>query len=205
MYALHCEFFDAAQNVLAAGGLRLFIKSPFASITFRDAVVFVLIAVVIVPFGTAFWGAALTFSYHFGTRYWFEWYSLGVSNAVTALVLLPALLLGVHWVSTRQVKVMPSRLLEAGILGTSIVVSGVFAFDRAPAGPTASPALLYAPIPLLIWAAVRFGLGGVSVSMLIITFQAIWGTMHGRGPFLTQTPAENVLALQLFLLMAELR
>jgi PAS domain-containing protein len=30
---------------------------------------------------------------------------------------------------------------------------------------------------------------------------AIWGTMHGRGPFLTQTPAENALALQLFLLM----
>jgi PAS domain S-box-containing protein len=37
--------------------------------------------------------------------------------------------------------------------------------------------------------------------MLIITFQAIWGTMHGRGPFLNQTPVENALALQLFLLM----
>jgi PAS domain S-box-containing protein len=30
---------------------------------------------------------------------------------------------------------------------------------------------------------------------------AIWGTMQGRGPFLTQTPSENALALQLFLLM----
>jgi len=30
---------------------------------------------------------------------------------------------------------------------------------------------------------------------------AIWGTMQGRGPFLTQTPEENALALQLFLLM----
>jgi PAS domain S-box-containing protein len=38
--------------------------------------------------------------------------------------------------------------------------------------------------------------------MLAITVLAIWGTMHGRGPFLTQTPAENALALQLFLLMA---
>jgi PAS domain S-box-containing protein len=37
--------------------------------------------------------------------------------------------------------------------------------------------------------------------MLIMTFLAIWGTMRGHGPFLTQSPAENALALQLFLLM----
>src|SRR4030095_4446381 len=78
---------------------------------------------------------------------------------------------------------------------------GIFVFDKTPAGPGASPALLYTPIPLLIWAALRFGLGGISVSMLIVTFLAIWGTMRGHGPFLTQTPAENALALQLFLLM----
>jgi PAS domain S-box-containing protein len=31
---------------------------------------------------------------------------------------------------------------------------------------------------------------------------AIWGTMQGRGPFLAQSPAENALALQLFILVA---
>jgi PAS domain S-box-containing protein len=53
---------------------------------------------------------------------------------------------------------------------------------------------------LLILAALRFGLGGTSAAMLVITFQAILGTMHGRGPFLMQSPAENALALQMFLL-----
>ena len=72
---------------------------------------------------------------------------------------------------------------------------------KRPRVPALRRALLYASIPLLIWAALRFGLGGISVSMLIITFLAIWGTMRGHGPFLTQTPAENALALQLFLLM----
>ena len=37
--------------------------------------------------------------------------------------------------------------------------------------------------------------------MLIMTFLAIWGTMRGHGPFLAQTPAENALQLQLFLLV----
>ncbi|HSI12837.1 MAG TPA: PAS domain S-box protein, partial [Chthoniobacter sp.] len=70
-----------------------------------------------------------------------------------------------------------------------------------PAGPETSPALLYAPIPFLIWAALRFGVGGTCASMLIITILAIGGMMRGRGPFLIQTPEENALALQLFLLV----
>ena len=45
LYALHCEAFDAVQNVLVAAGIRLFIKSPLKRITLRDAIVFVLIAV----------------------------------------------------------------------------------------------------------------------------------------------------------------
>jgi signal transduction histidine kinase len=41
----------------------------------------------------------------------------------------------------------------------------------------------------------------MSASMLGIAMLAITGTMRGRGPFLTQTPIENVLDLQLFILM----
>jgi two-component system sensor histidine kinase UhpB len=60
---------------------------------------------------------------------------------------------------------------------------------------------LYTPIPLLVWAALRFGLAGISASMLVLAFLSIWGTMHGYGPFLSQAPAENATALQLFLLV----
>ena len=202
LYALHCEAFDAVKNVLAAAGIRMFIKSPFHLITLREAIIFVLIAVIIVPVGTAFWGAAFTVSNHFGTHYWVEWRNLSISNGVTAIVLVPAILIGVHRLSTKGIKAAPGRILEACFLAVGILAVGYVAFDRLPAGPDTSPALLYAPIPLLIWAALRFGLGGMSASMLVITILAIWGTMHGRGPFLTQTPAENALALQLFLLMA---
>ena len=87
------------------------------------------------------------------------------------------------------------------MLALGIVLVGAFVFAKVPAGPETSPALLYAPIPLLIWAALRFGLGGISAAMLVVTFQAIWGAMHGRGPFLLQSPAENALALQMFLIV----
>ena len=202
LYALTCEAFDAVKCVSAAAGIRLLIKSPLKAITLRDAILFVLVAVVLVPFGTAFWGASFTVSYGFGTHYWVEWRNLGISNAVTTVVLMPALLLGAHHLFVRRLRApSPRRVLEAVLVGACTVALGIFVFDQTPAGPNTSPALLYTPIPLLIWAALRFGLGGISISMLIITFQAIWGTMRGHGPFLAQTPAENATALQLFLLV----
>jgi signal transduction histidine kinase len=201
LYALHCEAFDAVQNVAAAAGIRLLIKSPLKALTLRDAVIFILIAVVLVPFGTAFWGAALTVFHGFGTRYWIEWRNLGISNAVTTVVLVPALLLGAHYVFVRRPKVPRQRALEAVLVAACMVAVGTFVFDKTPAGPGASPSLLYLCIPPLIWAALRFGLGGISAAMLIITFQAIWGTMRGHGPFLDEAPADNALALQLFLLV----
>ena len=202
VYALHCEVFDAVQNVGAAAGIRILIKSPLKAITLRDAILFVLVAVVLVPFGTAFWGASFTVSYGFGTHYWIEWRNLGISNAVTAVVLIPAFLLGAHHLFVRRPRALsPRRVLEAALVGGCMVALGIFVFDKTPAGASTSPALLYTPIPLLIWAALRFGLGGISAAMLIITFQAIWGTMHGHGPFLAQTPAENATALQLFLMV----
>jgi PAS domain S-box-containing protein len=202
MYALTCEAFDALKCVSAAAGIRFLIKSPIKAITLRDAIYFVLIAVAIVPFGTAFWGAAFTVSYGFGTRYWIEWRNLGISNAVTAVVLVPSILLGANLLFVKRTRAfLPRRILEAAFVGSCTAALGIFVFDSTTAGPGTSPALLYAPIPLLIWAALRFGLGGISVSMLIITIEAIWGTMRGHGPFLAQTPIENALALQLFLLV----
>src|SRR6187551_1579148 len=138
LYALHCEAFDAVQNVLAAAGIRLFIKSPLTKLTLRDAIVFVLIAVIIVPFGTAFWGAAFTISNGFGTHYWVEWRNLGISNGVTAVVLVPAILLGFHHLSTPWTTARPGRRVEAILLGVSILAAGILAFDKAPAGPAAS-------------------------------------------------------------------
>jgi PAS domain S-box-containing protein len=202
LFALQAEAFDVTQNLLAAGAIRRLIKSPFDVIGLREAVIFVLIAVIVGPMATSPWGAALTVAYGFGTDLWKEWRDLSISNAVTAMVLIPPILVGARRLATRQFSVRPMRVVEAGALAACLVGVGLVVFNSSPAGPDTSPALLYAPIPLLIWAALRFGIGGVGTAMLAITMIAIWGTMHGHGPFLTQTPEDNATALQLFLLIA---
>jgi signal transduction histidine kinase len=200
-YALQCEAFDAAKALLTAAGIRMFTQHPFHRFSVRDAIAFVLVGVVVVPFAAAFWGAAFTLSYNYGADYWIEWRNLGISNGVTVIVLAPAILLGTHALHAANLHPRPARVLEAGALAAAILAVCYLTFNSDPAGPDTSPALLYAPIPLLIWAVLRFGLGGMSAAMVAITMLAIWGTMQGRGPFLTQAPAENALDLQMFLLM----
>jgi signal transduction histidine kinase len=64
------------------------------------------------------------------------------------------------------------------------------------------PYTLYFFVPLLLWAALRFGSLGVSTSMIVISFLSIWGAMHGHGPFTGPEPVRNVLSLQVFLIFA---
>jgi integral membrane sensor domain MASE1 len=54
-----------------------------------------------------------------------------------------------------------------GILAVSFWVFG------SQTAPGNIPALMYAPLPLLLWAAVRFGSGGLSVCLLSMALISI--------------------------------
>jgi tetratricopeptide (TPR) repeat protein len=58
------------------------------------------------------------------------------------------------------------------------------------------PELMY---PLLIWAAFRFGQREISLAIVLLSGFAIWGTLHGLGPFIAQTPNLSLLLLQAFM------
>jgi PAS domain S-box-containing protein len=84
-------------------------------------------------------------------------------------------------------------LLTIGLLAVSIPVFG----SELPS-PGYVPTLLLAPLPFLLWAAVRFGVGGLSLSLLILAGVALASAFVGRGPFVIQSP--EVLPLQIFLI-----
>ena len=66
-------------------------------------------------------------------------------------------------------------------------------------GRSDPPALLYSLVPLLIWAALRFGSAGVGASATVVALMSIWGAIHGRGPFTEADPLNRVLSLQIIL------
>jgi signal transduction histidine kinase len=61
------------------------------------------------------------------------------------------------------------------------------------------PVVIYSPLPLILWATMRFGEKGASGAILIVTVVLIWRTLKGASLFVGADPETNVLTLQLFL------
>ena len=61
-------------------------------------------------------------------------------------------------------------------------------------------ALLFLPLPFLLWAAVRFGALGASTAISIVGFLAIWSASHGHGPFSGETAEQSALSIEIFLI-----
>ena len=133
--------------------------------------------------------------------YWTIWRTRVCSNMVAAITLVPVILATFERIVEGR-RVAPRRALEAAaiFLGLSAVCWTVFSWHQT--GPGALPALLYAPLPLLVGAALRFGPLGASTAMLTCAVIAIWGAGQGQGPFVSPSPAANALAIQLFLIVA---
>jgi PAS domain S-box-containing protein len=134
--------------------------------------------------------------------FWATWRVWFPANALVHLTLSPALLSwitgGIGWLKS----VSPRRYGEVCLLSMALLAVGLRAFGGESGGPDDLPLLPYAPIPLLLWAAVRFGPRGAASALSFIACISIWNAVHGRGPFTGQSPAENVLTLQLFLIGA---
>jgi PAS domain S-box-containing protein len=131
--------------------------------------------------------------------YWIRWKIGFFTEALALLTLTPAIL---SWVRARREWAQKSFAFyfEAVALISGLFVLGYVTFVAPNSNGT--PGLLYAFLPFLLWAALRFGLIGISTSMMEISFLSIWGAIHGRGPFTELAPLSNVMSLQLFLFFA---
>lgn len=119
--------------------------------------------------------------------------------ALGTLIATPALTItlasGRRWLQSCSWK----RIAEILLLFAGLVAVVQLSFGTSP-GRGTTVALLYAPLPLLLWAAMRFELAGVTWALLLVGFQSTWAAILGHGPFASDNPAANVLQLQFYLL-----
>jgi len=128
---------------------------------------------------------------------WVSWRMSFLSEALAFLTITPSIL---GWAGHIRAKVRPPRryYLEAAALLGAILALSYANFSASES--SSRPALLYSLVPFLLWAALRFGSTGVSTSATIIAMMAIWGDVHGLGPFRETNPIASVTEVQLFLL-----
>ena len=103
------------------------------------------------------------------------------------------------WISTPRVRWSWSRFAELLTLLMCLVLTGEIIFCRVLfSGPMNYP-IEYLCIPFLVWAALRFSQREAASAILALSGTAIWGTLHGFGPFAIGTRNESLLLLQAFM------
>ena len=117
---------------------------------------------------------------------WLTWW---LGDASGALIIASFLLL---WSRHHRVTWTRERLLEGALLASAVLIvgtvvfGGIFSFE-------------YLTVPLLAWAAFRFGPRETATVIVLLSGIAIWGTLHGAGPFLAATQNASLLLLQAFM------
>jgi signal transduction histidine kinase len=133
--------------------------------------------------------------------YWIFWSHWFFANVLPNLTLGPVFLI---WFSDRAQSSgwNPSRR-HIEPVALTLILLGVCLFVAVPiqqlVGSSLGPTMLLLPLPLLVWAAVRFGEKGASGAILIVAVIFTWGSLNGPGLFHHESGERSLLALQLFL------
>jgi signal transduction histidine kinase len=188
--------------LLSAYAVRRFVGDAPWFGNFRKASTYIVITAGISPAISALGGAFVPIlgggSYGDYWIFWSHWY---LANALPNLTLGPVFLIwisdGARWKGWK----LSRRHIEPAVLAVALICICVVAATAAGRLTTNSllPAVLFMPLPIVLWAAVRFGEKGASAAVLIVAVILTWRTLHGSGLFPDEDPERSVLALQLFL------
>lgn len=129
------------------------------------------------------------------SNYWAIWITWWLGDMSGALVVAPFIILWTdsgwnHW--NRKKFIEAAALLITLFLAVSKVFNNWFglADHRYP--------LAIHSLPILAWAAMRFGVRVTAAASLLLSGVAVWGTLRGSGPFASEQLNESLLLLQLF-------
>ena len=118
-------------------------------------------------------------------------------DALGILLVTPLLL---AWTGKAEAPWDRWRVGEAMALLAALIAAGALAFgDLLVRDIEYAYPLAFLPIPLVLWAAYRFGLRGAATASLVVSTLAGLGTLEGYGSFASVTLQESVILLQTYI------
>src|SRR5262245_36975459 len=191
---------NCTEALIAAGLVRAFVPGRLRLDSFRNAGLFLLSAVLAAPLLSSFLDAALVRLIGFGEGEYWELVGARFFSNVLAQIMIGPLILTWAAVDLSRLRRAPlARAVEAAALFAWLLVVCLVVFDLPQTNANVAPALFYAPLPFLLWAAMRLGPAGTASALALMTVATIWGAVNGLGPFAGGTPQEIAREMQLFL------
>jgi PAS domain S-box-containing protein len=158
------------QALAGAWAFRSIAPNPKRFGSWRDWVA--LGAVLVIAAGAAFLTAGLRLA--LGQDLWLSFELEFAGDALALLVVTPALLTWLFWKDAPAAPSGAFARIEAALLLATLLLTSYFVFIFS--SPDISESKFFLPVPLLYWAALRFGMAGASIAVLILT----WFVIHSH-------------------------
>lgn len=189
---------NTAQAVLSAALVNRLSHRYVTAGSF--AVVFIAAAVFISPFLISFADVGLLYLTGLVADYWSAWQERFLSNAASTIIFVPPILAAVRgWRSRRRLRL--DRCGEALLLAACFVILGAIIVFEESISSSWLPLMLCTFLPLLLWAAVRFGKGGASCALLGLVAVTMGSLTHWPA---TSGEQQGILMLQAFFLLVSI-
>ncbi|HEU5195978.1 MAG TPA: MASE1 domain-containing protein [Methylomirabilota bacterium] len=187
---------NCSEALIGALIVRRLSDAPGRFDTLRRVGTFIVGAVVLGPFLSSFLDAAAVTTL-LGEPYWAVWRTRFFANVLTELVLVPAVAIVATAAASWLGRASLATKVEAAVLAVVVILVGIVGFGSTEYGviPDVPRSPLAILLPFLLWAAVRFGPGGASLSLLGTALVAIATVTHGP----TTPTRDEVIGLQIFL------
>ena len=130
------------------------------------------------------------------TAFWHIWLTWWLGDGAGSLVVAPVVLL---WAENWRIQWTRRQAAEAAALLASLLLVGLLVFGGQFPNASKNYPLEFLCIPVLLWAAFRFGARETATLILLLSVIAIRGTLRGFGPFARETQNESLLLLQAFI------
>ncbi|MBF0178585.1 MAG: response regulator [Magnetococcales bacterium] len=124
---------------------------------------------------------------------WFLWW---IGAGMGILLLAPLLLTFPQW---RVEHALAGKRGVEGLLLLLLLVPVTVLTHTGLFGIEAAPPLAYLGFPFVIWAGGHFRQHGASTAAVLICAIALWGIVHGHGPFVRPTLIPGIIDLYAFL------
>src|SRR5262245_32496152 len=188
---------NTLEGLLGAWLLQRFAHGVHAFESPPDILKSALLAGFLSPTVSATIGVAslLLGQYAIPDEYEIIWLTWWMGDATGIPIVTPAILL---WARHPRIEWDRRQRVELGLLLLVLLVACELIFNPLMNTGHRYP-LQFLVVPILIWAAFRFGPRETATLTVLLAGWATFGTMHGRGPFASDSENEALLLGQAFL------
>jgi len=191
-------FANAGLAVLGALSIAAMTPSPHRFDRVRSAFTLVLFGALLAPGLTSLLMAILFKLFGISGEIWLTVAARSVTNTFAVITLVPLIVHCADRLRSGQRPISVKRATEAMTLSLTTLAVCVLLFFIPMESPERTPLLLYSPLPLVAWAAIRFGVAGACAACLAAGAMSMLAMVNGNGPMTGRDPVENALSLVAF-------